>query len=436
MEQTQRPSSHPFTNHLEASVNRVVSALLVLLSLLVSIMLARSASAGDGKPQPAPREPGSYVVRVGDQTVTRLGGPDSTALLSPYVTMAAVATRSGPEAGVRVVELATSRVSFPLLSEAGQVDTPVWSPDGQFLAFRFRRFGRPDPAAVPPSGLYIVAPRTYEAINVLPDSTVDWTWAPDGRSITAVELEPMDEGFRTSIVTVDAATGAVVETVLDPATAYCPGALAWSPDGRWLVFQSGSYRQGCGEPDHWGLWLWDARDRALRRLTSGAPYIRPQWTADGRILARRIGTPLLDTIVLLSVEGAEAVLAAAAALPFPFVPYHETAGRTVIWWQPDCDAGAVFAIGLDGGDLRRLSDPSVVAVSPALAPDGRSVAWVADHPGGSDLQVAATDGSTVRTLLVGAPGLALTGWSGDGSLLSFRVSTSASLSCPGRSRVL
>ena len=421
-------------------MSRVVVALVVLLSLLVGGILTRPAAAGDGEVRPAPREPGSYVLRIEDGAVTRLGGPDSTAVLSPDGTMAAVATRSGPDAGVRVLELATGRVSFPLMSEAGEADAPVWSPDGQLLAFRFARFGRPDPAARPPSGLYVVAPHTYEAINVLPESLIFGTWAPDGRSITGVMFEEIDEGFHWRIVSVDVATGAVVETVVDPATAYCPSALAWSPDGRRLVIQGGSFRQGCGDVDYMGLWLWDAADRELRRLTSGALYILPQWTTDGRIVARRIGgvdlanpqAVLPDAIVLLTVDGVEQLLATAEPFEFPFVPYHETAGRTVIFWQAGCDTGAVFAVDLGSGEVRRLSDPGVVAASPRLAPDGRSVAWVAVRPDGSDLQLATTDGSEVSTVLAGAPELDLTGWSGDGRLLSFTAGTPPLVSCPGQ----
>ena len=416
-------------------------AVLVVVGLLLAGGVPSGAVRAGGKgAQQAPREPGSYVLRIEDSTVLRLGGPDSTAVLSPDGTMAAVATRSGPEPGVRVVEFATGRVSVPLMSAAGQVDTPVWSPDGAFLAFRFARFGPPDPAAAPPSGLYIVAPRTYEAINTLPDSLTSWTWTPDGRAITGITFELADERPQWSIVSVDVATGAVGQTVLEPTASLCPTAPAWSADGRWLAFASGSFQQACGEPGTAGLWLWDAAGGEFRQLTRGAIYYPPMWTSDGRLLARRLGgrdpanpqgPPLPDPIVLVALDGSERVVGTTLSRTFPFMPYEETAGRTVTFGLAGCDEGAVFAADLAGGSPRRLSDPAVAAASPKLAPDGRSVAWVAFRPDESDLQLAATDGSVVRTVLVGAPGLELTGWSGDGRLLSFTIGMPALQPCPG-----
>jgi Tol biopolymer transport system component len=416
--------------------------LVVVPLVLCALVIAgsrESAAAGAGDPRPAPREPGSYVLAVTDSGVTRLGEAGSVAVLSPDGALAAVATPEGAEAGLRIIDLASGAVSVPLASEAGRVDTPFWSPDGRLLAFNFGRFGRPDSAAVPPTGLYIVDPRTRETVQVFRDPPLIWTWGADSRSITGLTFEAGDDGARYGIVDLPIDTGAAPRTLLEPSTTICPTAFAWSADRRRLAFQSGAFRQGCGETEALGLWLWEASTGSVRQLTRGALYVGVAWTADSRILSRRIGSfdtsgarPAArpDAIVLVDPDGAETMLAAAPATPFPFVPFQETAGDTVIYHEANCNAGAVFAVTLAGSAPRRLSDAAVAAAVPRLAPDGRSVAWVAALPEASDLQIARTDGSGTRTLLAGAPGLDLTGWSGDGRRLTFTVGETGALVCP------
>ena len=409
---------------------------LIAVVFLVAVQRERGARAGAAAQAPS-LEPGSYALNVADGTSARLGGPDSTAVLSPDGALAAVVTREGPEPGLRVVDLATGEATTPLVSDQGQVADPAWSPDGRLLAFRFSRFGRPDPAAVPPEGLYIVAPRTRETVAVLRDLSVIWTWGPDSGSITGITFAGDKAGLRAGIAIMDAVRGAVLQTVLPPSASICPTALAWSADGRRLVFQGGAFRQGCGEASALGLWLWEVDGDKPRQLTRGALYVGPSWTADGRILARRIGgfdpetrgrQP--DTIVLVDEAGGEVALATTPGTPFPFVPQQQTVGRTVMFWQAGCEEAAVWVVNVDGGQPRRLTEPGELALQPTLSPDGGSVAWVAHGAAMGALRLAAVDGGGVRTRATAAPSLDLTGWSGDGRRLSFTAGTWA-LRCPG-----
>jgi Tol biopolymer transport system component len=265
---------------------------------------------------------------------------------------------------------------------------------------------------------------------VLRDTPVIWTWGPDSRSITSMTFDFSGEPTTYGIVDIAVDSGEVRRTLLEPSESLCPSAFAWSPDARQFVFASGVYRQGCGDPDLFGLWLVDPAGGGPRRLTSGALTILPRWTADGRIVARRIGGfdvadpaagPGPDSIVLIGTDGSERVIAPVERALFPSWPYLEVAGGVAAFGSAGCARGSVSSVDLAGGGPRRLSDQSVATLTPALAPDGRAVAWVAEHAGGADLVLAATDGSGERALLTGALPIDLTGWSGDGRWLSFTV---------------
>src|SRR5262249_37556685 len=155
------------------------------------------------------------------------------------------------------------------------------------------------------------------------------------------------------------------------------------------------------------------------------------WSADGRVLARRMGgvdssaTPvrlLQDAIVLVAPNGTEQTIGVADGATLFNPPYQQTAGRIVAFGVLGCDSAAIYAAASDRTG-RRLSPLGATIGSAALAPDGDSVGWVQFEGGGGNLVIALTDGSGVRTALAGAPALDLTGWSGDARLLSFSVGT-------------
>ena len=108
----------------------------------------------------------------------------------------------------------------------------------------------------------------------------------------------------------------------------------------------------------------------------------------------------------------------------------EAAGDTALYAVLNCDLGAVFVLAPLTAPPRRLSDPSVFAYLPSLSPDGSMVAWGTTHPGGNDLALAPVDGSGVRTLLQGGPGLSVLGWSPDSQALVFQVSPVPALGLP------
>ncbi len=318
-------------------------------------------------------EPGTYLVEVASGRALRVGSGALVAW-SPDSQVVAVADTGAesPMPRLRLVRVSDGESRDVSLAEQGEINHLRWSPDGTRIAFTLTRSGRdPGPAL-------LVADRTSMAVKQLARGSIgELAWTPDSQGITAITL---DEGGG-SIVTFETGTGEVRETVPDARDASCQRGLAWSPDGAYLAYGGPGLREGCGDVGNWGVWTWEPASRTLRHLFHGAADA-PQWLATGEVVAmvsepREEGIPPLSIVRLP--PGGEPARPIAHNVPrmFPQPPrLVQVVGSTVLFPISTCDQGEAYVWSPGRVDTVRQTPAGVYVYRPALAPDGRSLAYV------------------------------------------------------------
>ncbi len=181
--------------------------------------------------------------------------------------------------------------------------TPLWSPDGRWLAFVSAR-SSDEKSRKPQVWVLSVAGGEAAQLTRAPEGVLSYRWSPDSKSVYFVAREPLarplavlregqresrndavvvdEEKFRREIwrVTVDDRR---TERLFsgDPGLAD----VAPSPDGKWLLYRT-NYT---GEPDHaskFDLWLLDLATRTPRQFTRRAGQERsPVWAPDSARVA-------------------------------------------------------------------------------------------------------------------------------------------------------
>jgi len=194
--------------------------------------------------------------------------------------------------------------------------------------------------------------------------------SPDGRTLLAVAVR--EQGSEHGEQMVLAPMGGGAARPLGPAGPRARSA-AWSPDGRWVVFESdrASFRD---------LYRIDPDGSGLRRLTENREgNFDPAVSPDGR--------------------------------------------RIAFASSRDGDA-EIYVMGADGGRQRRLTAFYRDDWGPRWSPDGRAIAFLSNREGTDRVFLVSPDGTGLRKLSAGADSAAAPGqeadpaWSPDGTRIA------------------
>jgi hypothetical protein len=186
-------------------------------------------------------------------------------------------------------------------------------------------------------------------------------WSPDGSSLLVNGCGPCDPSLKEPApdqhyhlfrVPVD---GGPIQPLLDEPN--WVGAAAWSPDGSAIAFENACPTDPCEDP---GLSVVRVADNAVTRLTVGNDS-QPVWSPDGRQIA--------------------------------FIRFGG-------------DAGGVYVMDADGGNVRRLTTSSTAEGAGDRdihwSPDGRSIAFSRIDPDFGDVYLVTVAGGRPRLLVKNA----------------------------------
>ena len=294
-------------------------------------------------------------------------------------------------------------------SLAGEQWQPAFAPDGKSVVF----------AAVSGENdsrhLYVKTIGSDAETQVTFGAGEDFSpaWSPDGRQIAY--LSRADDQFGLYIVTLGSRDARRVFIPQQPSQ-WEQGALAWSPDGKTLVF-----------PDHVGsspnsslfeLDLSTLQAHVITTPPSGwEGDLTPAYSPDGKTIAftRASETAVRDIYCVSRKDGSVRAIT------------HDHSNIDSIAWMADgkhilfsSNRGGKFALwktDLSGKDIQRLPVGTEDAVQPAVGAGGKLLAYAQGSSVWSILRVTATSSDTIvsSTQFDSAPSLA-----GDGERFAFQ----------------
>jgi len=222
---------------------------------------------------------------------------------------------------------------------------PAWSPDGNTVVFQ----SLPDERAA-----IFVMNADGTGVQQLIATDTDWiespAWSPDGNKIAFASDQ--DGDYEIFVINAD---GTGIQQLTD--NEYSSDDPMWSPDGNKIAFNRGR-----------GIFVMNADGTGVQQLTD--PHRRnshdqdrnPVWSPDGRKIA--------------------------------FVGLR---GSTFASWGPYGDT-QIFVMNADGTGVQQLTDNEYSSDDPMWSPDGNKIAFDGLPDGRSEIFVMNADGSNVIAL--------------------------------------
>ncbi len=225
----------------------------------------------------------------------------------------------------------------------GDDTSPVWSPDGQKIAFVSRRDGNRE--------IYVMDADGQNIANVTRHPADDWTpaWSPDGSRLAFSSFR--DGGWE--IYVMDTACFSEPESCVDSLTQITSdgnGNLSpvYSPDGSRFAFNSKAN-------GNWDVYTMAINGTDVRQVTTSPDNdLAPAWSPDGSLIA----------------------------------------------FESNRDGNVeVYIIGANGGEARNITNQSQANEhGPTWSPDGQQLVFYSNREGNWDIFVTTINGSPVTNI--------------------------------------
>ena len=341
-----------------------------------------------------------------------------------------------------------------LTSHVGQEIFARYSPDGKSIAFTGEYDGNREVYLIPAAGGEPVR-LTYTATNHRDDlgdrmgpNNMVLTWAPDGKSI--VYRNRTEDGFFGKLWTVSP-EGGMPSRIPLPEGGFC----SWSPDGSLFAynrvmreFRTWKYYRGGMADD---IWIWNPADGKVTNVTDNiAQDIFPMWIGDEIFYASDRDM----TMNLFSYNTKSGVTRKVTNFKDYDVKFPSTDGKTIVFenggwiyrYDPSTDScskveitlgtdavqarperrlvsgkvtaaslspdgsrlvvtarGEVFDVPVEKGVTRNLTRNSASNDrGAAWSPDGKSIAWIGDSTGETEVYLYDVKSGAVKQLTSGA----------------------------------
>jgi len=259
---------------------------------------------------------------------------------------------------------------------------PVWSPNGEWIAFLRRTASEIAVWKVRPNGadatrIYggTVGTVGYTSVPYLKNMLDPIVWLPDGTSVAF--SAKVDGVGNLWVSSVNGGGSRMLTSNSEAAESFC--CAAWAPDNTGLAFISDPIS---GPAKVHRLWLATPDGGSARVIfESKVPLRLLGWAAGEIVIAQTSGSQaaptVVDTFAMMSQTGAKREI---AAVPNAyFYNFHlSNNGQSVAYAIRSNGLSEIWTFATSGGPPRRIvaqNDPKILVSSLAWAPDGKSLVY-------------------------------------------------------------